>query len=165
MPGVRHGRRPGCGAAVEAGRLSGRNDRAEDDAFPPDQHPRPFHFRPLQRQIREIAWNRAGIIRDKAGLETGLEELMALENRLHAARPENALEKRRKQDLKSAAFVLKAILTASLARKESRGAFIRREFPLGERSGWRKNSCLDYDPHTQEFSVSHHAVSESTTVR
>jgi len=152
----------GRGAAADdgAGPLSERRGLEDDQATASDHCSRPFPFRRLRQEIREIAWNCAGIIRDEAGLKAGLNRLVTVDDRLNAVHPEDVLEKWRKEDLKSAAFVLKAVLTSSLARKESRGALIRREFPLGDLAGWRKNSCLRHDPRTQDFFVSHHAVSD-----
>jgi succinate dehydrogenase/fumarate reductase flavoprotein subunit len=66
------------------------------------------------------------------------------------------MDRRLKEDLISAAFVLKAVLTASLSRKESRGAFIREDFHQQDDLNWQKNSCLTYDPQEENFSVHHH---------
>jgi succinate dehydrogenase/fumarate reductase flavoprotein subunit len=63
-----------------------------------------------------------------------------------------------KEDLLSAVFSLKAILSASTGRKESRGSFIRKDFPREDNANWRKNSCLTYDAEKGSFSVSYHDV-------
>ncbi|MFC1798741.1 FAD-binding protein [Thermodesulfobacteriota bacterium] len=112
-------------------------------------------YRSFKKQIHEIAWAHAGIIREETGLKHGLQKISELEDRLWSTTNET-IEKKRKNDLMGAVFVLKAILTASLARNESRGAFVRREYPLGDNIEWRKNSCLKYNSQAKEFSVSHH---------
>jgi succinate dehydrogenase/fumarate reductase flavoprotein subunit len=56
----------------------------------------------------------------------------------------------------SAAFVLKAVLTASIARKESRGSFIRKDFPQQDDLNWRKNSSLTYEWEREIFSLNHY---------
>jgi len=45
----------------------------------------------------------------------------------------------------------KAILTASLARAESRGSFNRKDFPREDNINWQKNSCLIYDRKKRVF--------------
>ena len=59
------------------------------------------------------------------------------------------------QDCRSACFVLEAILTASLSREESRGGFIRSDFPDEDNRCWKKNSCLQYDVSEDRFSLKH----------
>lgn len=118
-------------------------------------------FKESLRIIREIAWDHAGIVRTGPGLDEGLNRLKSLEKKLESGTPKDVAEIKQKEDLRGAVFVLKGILTASLARKESRGAFIRKEFPIrenGEDRMWRKNSCLIFDPKTGEFSCSYHPV-------
>jgi succinate dehydrogenase/fumarate reductase flavoprotein subunit len=66
-----------------------------------------------------------------------------------------ASELRLRQDMMSASFVLRAILLASLARQESRGAFMREDFPQEDNVNWQKNSCLRYEPKAGVFSISH----------
>jgi succinate dehydrogenase/fumarate reductase flavoprotein subunit len=67
-------------------------------------------------------------------------------------------ERKLKDDLMSASFILKAVLIASLARKESRGSFNRTDFSQEDNINWRKNSCLIYDRKEARFSLSHHQV-------
>jgi aspartate oxidase len=118
-------------------------------------------FKESLRMIREIAWEHAGIVRTDLGLDEGLNRIVSLEKELKSSAPRDAAEIKQKEDLLGAVFVLKGILTASLARRESRGAFIRTEFPIrenGEDRMWRKNSCLTFDPEMGEFSCSYHPV-------
>jgi succinate dehydrogenase/fumarate reductase flavoprotein subunit len=58
-----------------------------------------------------------------------------------------------REDLLSAAFVLRAILTASRERLESRGCFIRTDFPAQDDRSWLKNSRLLWDSGRARFSV------------
>lgn len=120
--------------------------------------PTAFAFRRFRQQLRTISWKSAGIVRDESGLKAGLDEAGKLERQLRASAPETVIDRKRKADLLGAVFVLRAILTASLDRKESRGAFVRKEYPSGDNVQWRKNSCLKYNPQTDEFSVSYHVA-------
>jgi len=109
----------------------------------------------LRRRIREVAWRHAGVVRSERGLREGLQRLMELEGDFQSVVPETVAERRLKGDVVSAAFVLKAVLTASLARKESRGSFILEDVPQRDDDNWRKNSCLTYDRQSHGFSLRH----------
>ena len=115
-------------------------------------------YRELRRRIKEIAWECAGVVRSENGLRVGLQELDQVDRRLEQATPANASELRSRYDMMSASFVLRAILFASLARKESRGAFVREDIPQQDDVHWQKNSCLRYEPEAGAFSISHHEV-------
>lgn len=115
-------------------------------------------FRELRDRIHNLAWEYAGIVRNEAGLKRGLHMLGGLERELKNALWTNVRERTMKEDLSSALFSIKAILTASLGRKESRGSFIRDDFPEEDNTNWRKNSCLTYNPETNTFSVTYHSV-------
>lgn len=112
----------------------------------------------LRTRIREIAWEQAGIVRSQNGLEKGLNELTEVEEGLEVSGYQNPMQFKLRQDLIGAALVLRAILTASLGRKESRGSFCRKEHPLEDNQNWRKNSCLGFDPDSKDFSLSFHQV-------
>jgi succinate dehydrogenase/fumarate reductase flavoprotein subunit len=111
----------------------GKNDVSNDNAHFSNK----TSFKELRRNIREIAWNNAGVVRSEKGLKEGLA----------------AAEMRLKEDLLSASFVLKTILVASLGRKESRGSFQRKDFPYEDNLNWQKNSCLSCDPERRDFSL------------
>jgi succinate dehydrogenase/fumarate reductase flavoprotein subunit len=114
----------------------------------------------IRKQIREIAWNYAGVVRSEKGMREGLFKLKELERELMGVVPKNISDKKLKDDLMGAAFVLKAVLTASLSREESRGAFIREDFPQQDDLKWRKNSNLVYDIQEDNFSLNHYAHNE-----
>jgi aspartate oxidase len=115
-----------------------------------------MRYRELRRRIKEIAWEWGGVARSEDGLRIGLQELDKVDRRLRQAAPASASELRSRQDMMSASFVLRAILLTSLAREESRGAFVREDILQQDDVHWRKNSCLRYEPKTGAFSISHH---------
>jgi succinate dehydrogenase/fumarate reductase flavoprotein subunit len=110
----------------------------------------------IRKQIREIAWKCAGVVRSEVGMKEGLAKVTDLERELKGIVPQTIVDRKLKEDLVSATFVLKAVLTASLSREESRGAFIREDFPQQDDLRWRKNSCLLYDIQMDNFSVNHY---------
>ena len=107
----------------------------------------------IRKKIREIAWKCGGVIRFEEGMKEGLVQVKYLERELKGVLPQTIADRKLKEDLISATFVLKAVLTTSLSREESRGAFIREDFPHQDDLKWRKNSCVVYDIQEDNFSL------------
>jgi succinate dehydrogenase/fumarate reductase flavoprotein subunit len=126
--------------------------------LPPLATPATEELRKVRTLIREVAWNCAGVVRSEEGLARGLKSLPELEARLQGVSPETSAEMRLKDDLVSAMFVLKAVLTASVPRRESRGSFQREDAPREDDVNWRKNSRLTYDPPSGKVAVSYHRL-------
>ncbi|HVO84139.1 MAG TPA: FAD-binding protein, partial [Syntrophobacteria bacterium] len=115
-------------------------------------------LRRLRTLIREVAWTCAGVVRSEDGLARGLTSLPDLEGRLAGISPGTSAEMRLKEDLTSAIFVLKAVLAASVPRRESRGSFQREDATREDDLNWRKNSRLTYDPPSGRVAVSYHTL-------
>jgi succinate dehydrogenase/fumarate reductase flavoprotein subunit len=115
-------------------------------------------FREVRQRIREIAWDYAGVIRSEAGMLEGLARTEEIDRGLRAIVPHGPGEMAVKQDLTSGALMLRAVLFSGLGRLESRGSFIRSDFPSEEDTRWRKNSRLSYDPVKEAFSLTYHEV-------
>jgi aspartate oxidase len=111
----------------------------------------------IRKKIREIAWKCGGAVRLEEGMKQGLVKVKDLERELEGVLPQTIVDRKLKEDLISATFVLKAVLTASLSREESRGAFIREDFPQQDDLKWRRNSCLVYNREEDTFSLNHYA--------
>ena len=89
---------------------------------------------PLRDALQEMMWDKAGILRDAAGLTEASSALDALEAELDASGVDGAnrafnLTWHDWLNLKSLLLVSRAIVVASQAREESRGAHWREDFP------------------------------------
>lgn len=115
-------------------------------------------LRALRRSLRETAWQCAGIIRTAEGMEKGLMALESLQNQLEGTVPGSVEERRQQEDLRAGVLTVRAILTASQARQESRGSFMRQEFPREDDMNWLKNSCLIFDSRQDRLALRHEAV-------
>jgi L-aspartate oxidase len=77
----------------------------------------------LRERLRDLMWRYAGLLRDQAGLSTIQAELQAMQGELPPATTrENA-------ELRNLHTVAELIVASALARKESRGAHARTDFP------------------------------------
>jgi fumarate reductase flavoprotein subunit len=87
----------------------------------------------IQRELRDVMWERAGLVRDGEGLGVAASTIERLASRLRTAgvpghRPLNTVW----QDwlnLDSQLTAARLIVVSALARRESRGAHWRRDFP------------------------------------
>ncbi len=98
--------------------------------------------RDLRRSVQDIAWGCAGVVREAVGLTKGLSELESIEPEIQHLQCADPQDFRAHCDLLSMARVLKVILTASLARQESRGCFLREDYPDQDDAAWAKNSRI-----------------------
>jgi fumarate reductase flavoprotein subunit len=89
---------------------------------------------PVRERLCDTMWEKAGILRDAAGLASALAELAAIEEELgeYALADANRAYNLCWHDwlnLKSLAEVSRVIAEAALARRDSRGAHFREDFP------------------------------------
>jgi succinate dehydrogenase flavoprotein subunit len=96
------------------------------------RHGRQF-ARPLQRALRDTMWETCGVVRDREGLERGLDRVAQLRE-LAAdvdVRPtsEGYGDLAHALDLRASLAAAEATLLGALARIESRGAHQRRDHP------------------------------------
>jgi succinate dehydrogenase / fumarate reductase flavoprotein subunit len=89
--------------------------------------------RPLQRALRDTMWETCGVVRDQGGLQHGLERVAELQElaRDVDVRPssEGYADLAHALDLRASLLAAEATLLGALARRESRGAHQRRDFP------------------------------------
>jgi fumarate reductase flavoprotein subunit len=89
---------------------------------------------PIRERLYDVMWEKVGIIRDARGLAEAEAELAALETALEAHRlPDHnrafSLSWHDWMNLKSLVAVSRAIAAAAAARRDSRGAHYRADFP------------------------------------
>lgn len=139
----------GRGAAAWA-RQSGGDQRGAPQAVPlaeglePSGKIRP-EFKAVFEQLKQAAWDYAGITRQEAGLRHDAEFLARLEKGIEFLAPANLGELRTYTQICNGMLILRCILEASLTRKESRGAFFRADYPEQDDSHWRCNIYISLD--------------------
>lgn len=88
---------------------------------------------PLLARLRSLMWERVGLIRDGAGLESALAEIEEIEVRAAAIAvpggPEYNLAWQDWLNLRSMTTAARLIARSALERTESRGSHFRRDFP------------------------------------
>jgi len=104
-------------------------------------------------EIRSTAWECAGIVRSDGGLRRGLERIESVERRLEPLGSVGRGVRALLEDARAGALTLRAVLMASLERKESRGSFLRSDFTDEDDGNWRRNSCLSHDAEKNAFTV------------
>ena len=107
--------------------------RAADEELSSFIRPGSEFARPLQRALRDTMWEHCGVVRDQAGLQHGLDrvaELRQLAGEVDV-RPssEGYADLAHALDLRASLLAAEATLLGALARRESRGAHQRRDFP------------------------------------
>jgi fumarate reductase flavoprotein subunit len=122
---------------------------------------------PIRERVHHLMWEKAGILRDEPGLNSALSEISELERELGRCGVANGdrafnLAWHDWLNLKSLVETSRAIVQAALARRDSRGAHYREDFP---KSGPLESSCYSRVRMTAgTLAVSMHPV-EFTRVR
>jgi succinate dehydrogenase/fumarate reductase flavoprotein subunit len=84
-------------------------------------------------------------------MAAGLRKAEEMWKTLCAAHVATAKARVLRDDLLGAAFTLRAVLTAGLGRLESRGSFLREDYPAQDDAQWLRNSRLSWDPGGERF--------------
>jgi succinate dehydrogenase/fumarate reductase flavoprotein subunit len=160
--GLHGANRRGGNALTEclvSGRLAGRGAAQQAlaldppplaQAAPPPAPPEPparggNPLRRLRDRLREITWQRAGIVRSAEGLALGQNELADWRRELARTGAEGPRQQWLRWDLECGGRFAAAVLAASQARQESRGALLRGDFPKQDDSAWLANSRLELE--------------------
>jgi L-aspartate oxidase len=96
----------------------------------------PLDPEPLIAELRDLAWNKIGIVRDGAGLKDAVSRLEAMKKHLPAPAGRRACEAHNLQVCAS------VIARSALARLESRGAHYRTDYPAHDDAHFRKHTVL-----------------------
>ena len=150
-------------AAAEYAKYNSRFKINLSKEFPSSAHDEQSKYISLNKiitQLKNIAWKNAGIIRSEDIIDKGLCQLEKFDKILHQANCRDKNELKLRENLLSTAFTLKAVLTASRGRLESRGSFYREDYPHTDEKKWRKNSCLSYDKSNNFLKLSYHTLDE-----
>lgn len=107
----------------------------------------------LLQRIKPIASGQAGVVRTGRGIQEGLRQVSEIKRSLRDVSCPDREGRILREDCLSACFTLEAVLTASLGREESRGSFVRSDFPEEDNQHWQKNSQLQYDAQEDRFSL------------
>ena len=116
------------------------------------------NVRSMQRAIRDLMTEHAGVIRNEEGLRIGLTKLDAVEARLPdlAVHPDIAGfdDLAHALDLKGSMIAARATIESALARRETRGAHNRSDYPeldpaLKVNMVWSLNNGLAQEPITE----------------
>ncbi len=137
-----------------------RYQRSPDETFfaGASSAPDRVALRGLRRNLQTIAWQHAGVVRNAAGLQKGLNCLDELVPRIRELPVDLPDQRKARTDLMSMSTVLMVILEASRARLESRGCFIRSDYAEENDEQWLKNSCVKGGAGSGRPMVSHHPI-------
>lgn len=80
----------------------------------------------ILKQIQQIAWNSAGIVRTAEELKAGLAQIINLREQLYRANGQNYIEV---LEVANLALCAEVVIRAALAREETRGTHRRSDFP------------------------------------
>ncbi len=114
-------------ASVRESALALRNMTSQDEKFlnglPNENQSEPENLAEVRQLLRRRMWQYAGLLRDETGLRQMQAELRAMLTKLPAATTREGAE------LRNLHTVAELITASALARKESRGAHARTDFP------------------------------------
>jgi len=99
-------------------------------------------LRALRRDLKTVMWEKAGVIRDKTGLEKALEAISIIEGRITDVLVQDYRQLITYLELKHLLLVSEMVCRAALLRTESRGAHYRRDYPAEDDGNWLKNIVI-----------------------
>lgn len=95
----------------------------------------------LKKQLQEIMWKYAGIIRNEKGLNIARKKIIDLEKKFKIIK-KNAINEEI-IELKNLILLGKIIIAAALRRKESRGTHFMEDYPEKNYKIWQKHLIID----------------------
>jgi L-aspartate oxidase len=99
----------------------------------------------LLQQLQQTMWQKAGLLRDAAGLKHAAQVIQQIHQQLPAKKDRASLE------LRNLHTVAELIVRSALAREESRGAHYRNDFPNRDDKRFQKHSLLKRSEQITKF--------------
>jgi succinate dehydrogenase/fumarate reductase flavoprotein subunit len=90
-------------------------------------------------ELKQLMWNKVGVIRNKSGLQEALDQLRESYPRITVSSPKDLIRLLEFQNMRC---VAKLVCRAALERTESRGSHFRADFPEEDNRNWIKNVVL-----------------------
>ena len=101
----------------------------------------------LRKKFGKILWDKAGIIRDRSGLQSAIESFTKIRREnLPEARTGTPKEILEKLEMENALLIGEMISRSALLREETRGAHYRKDFPNPDDLKWKGNIFLKKSP-------------------
>ena len=89
-------------------------------------------------QLKQILWEKAGIIRDETSLREGIEQIEDISQVLESQCSRNPFELCKIVECRNATLIGMAIAVSAIEREESRGSHYREDFP-SENGDWKSH--------------------------
>jgi succinate dehydrogenase/fumarate reductase flavoprotein subunit len=90
-------------------------------------------------ELKQLMWNKVGVIRNKSGLQEALDQLRESYPRITVSSPKDLIRLLEFQNMRCMA---KLVCRAALERNESRGSHYRSDYPEEDNRNWIKNVVL-----------------------
>ncbi|MDP6099823.1 MAG: FAD-binding protein, partial [Dehalococcoidia bacterium] len=96
----------------------------------------------LRRALKQVMWDKVGVIRDHAGLQGALAEIASLNEAVGVAGAACPRELVKLLEMDYMLTTAEMVCRAALKRSESRGAHFRTDSPQEDNQGWLKNITI-----------------------
>jgi len=96
----------------------------------------------LRHELKDVMWQKVGIIRGKDGLEKALEEIKEIGTSLKEVRIRDDRGLMRYLELEHMVLLSEMVCRSALLRTESRGAHYRSDYPEEDNDRWLQNSWI-----------------------
>jgi succinate dehydrogenase/fumarate reductase flavoprotein subunit len=113
----------------------------------------------LKKRIGQVIYTAEGPVRDRASLEKGIKELDTLREEMNSVNVENPSQLKDALEAENSLVVGKALLSAVLHRKESRGPHFRSDVPQKD-PRWFKRILISLDKVSGQLRFSEEAIQE-----
>jgi len=100
------------------------------------------NLKELQRLLKTLMWNKAGIVRNERSLKEALEEIISLKKRFQEVHVGTYGELTSAIKLGNMLVVSEMVVRSGLLRNESRGAHYRADYPEENNKEWLKNIVI-----------------------